>query len=68
LGAVKGGFFLRKKPLECVLPVYTNSENAITRAPGSYGIVDSGLYRNREVKWLFSQEKAPLAQSSNVNI
>jgi hypothetical protein len=27
---VKGGFFLMKKPLECVLSVYTNSENAIT--------------------------------------
>jgi hypothetical protein len=26
---VKGGFFLRKKPLECVLSVYTNSENAL---------------------------------------
>jgi hypothetical protein len=26
---VKGGFFLRKKPLECVLSVYTNPENAI---------------------------------------
>jgi hypothetical protein len=25
----KGGFFLRKKPLERVLSVYTNSENAI---------------------------------------
>jgi hypothetical protein len=29
LRAVKGGFFLRKKPLECVLSVYTNSENAL---------------------------------------
>jgi hypothetical protein len=26
---VKGGFFLMKKPLEYVLSVYTNSENAI---------------------------------------
>jgi hypothetical protein len=26
---VKGGFFLRKKPLSIVLSVYTNSENAI---------------------------------------
>jgi hypothetical protein len=31
LRAVKGGFFLRKKPLESVLSVYTNSENAIGR-------------------------------------
>jgi hypothetical protein len=30
LRAVKGGFFLRKKPLGLVLSVYTNSENAIT--------------------------------------
>jgi hypothetical protein len=29
LSAVKGGFFLKKKPLECVLSVYTNSETAI---------------------------------------
>src|ERR1700733_10629465 len=29
LSALKGGFFLRKKPLECVLSVYSNSENAI---------------------------------------
>jgi hypothetical protein len=27
--AVNGGFFLRKKPLEHVLSVYSNSENAI---------------------------------------
>jgi hypothetical protein len=26
---VKGGFFLRKKPLEYVLSVYTISENAV---------------------------------------
>ena len=32
LSAVKGGFFLRKKPLECVLSVYTNSETAIGSA------------------------------------
>jgi hypothetical protein len=25
---VKGGFFLMKKPLECVLSVYSNSETA----------------------------------------
>jgi hypothetical protein len=29
LNAAKGGFFLMKKPLECVLSVYTNSEAAI---------------------------------------
>jgi hypothetical protein len=29
LRAVKGGFFLRKNPLERVLSVYTISENAI---------------------------------------
>jgi hypothetical protein len=29
LRAVKGGFFVRKKPLECVVSVYSNSENAI---------------------------------------
>jgi hypothetical protein len=27
---LRGGFFLRKKPLSILLPVYTNSENAIT--------------------------------------
>jgi hypothetical protein len=27
---VKGGFFLKKKPLECAPSVYTNSENAST--------------------------------------
>jgi hypothetical protein len=26
---VNGGFFLRKKPLDIVLPVYSNSENAV---------------------------------------
>jgi hypothetical protein len=26
---VKGGFFLRKKPLECVLSVYINSEEVM---------------------------------------
>ena len=26
---IKGGFFLRKNPLECVVSVYSNSENAI---------------------------------------
>jgi drug/metabolite transporter (DMT)-like permease len=31
LKVVKGGFFLRKKPLECVLSVYRNSENALAR-------------------------------------
>jgi hypothetical protein len=30
LSALKGGFFLRKKPLSIVPSVYTNSENAIT--------------------------------------
>jgi hypothetical protein len=29
LSAVKGGFFLRKKPLERVVPDYTNSESAV---------------------------------------
>jgi hypothetical protein len=29
LSLVKGGFFLVKKPLECLLSVYTNSETAI---------------------------------------
>ncbi|MGB8259045.1 MAG: aldo/keto reductase [Terracidiphilus sp.] len=28
---MKGGFFLKKKPLECVAPVYSNPENAIAR-------------------------------------
>src|ERR1019366_11700 len=32
LSAVKGGFFLRKKPLECVLSVFTNSETALVDA------------------------------------
>jgi len=26
---VQGGFFLRKKPLKLVLPVYSNSETAV---------------------------------------
>jgi hypothetical protein len=30
---VRGGFFLRKKPLEYVLSVYTNSENAVEGYP-----------------------------------
>ncbi len=34
LRAVKGGLFLRKKPLECVLSVYTNSENALGKKKG----------------------------------
>jgi hypothetical protein len=29
LRALKGGFFLRKKPLSIVPSVYTNSENAV---------------------------------------
>jgi hypothetical protein len=29
LKAAKGGFSLREKPLECLLSVYSNSENAI---------------------------------------
>jgi len=29
LKAAKGGFFSRKRPLECLLSVYSNSENAI---------------------------------------
>ena len=32
LSAVKGGFFLRKRPLECVVPDYTSSESAIASA------------------------------------
>ena len=28
--AAKGGFSYRKKPLECLLPFYTNSETAIS--------------------------------------
>src|ERR1035438_997421 len=35
LSAVKGGFFLRKNPLECAVPDYTNSESAIVAAPSS---------------------------------
>jgi hypothetical protein len=35
---VKGGFFLRKKPLECVLSVYTNSENALVVSSLSFGV------------------------------
>jgi hypothetical protein len=31
LRASNGGFFLRKKPLERLVSVYTNSENAIAR-------------------------------------
>jgi hypothetical protein len=34
LKVLKGGFFLRKKPLEVVLSVYSNSENAIAEAHG----------------------------------
>jgi hypothetical protein len=33
---MEGGFFLRKKPLSSLAPVYTNSENAL-------GFVDSQL-------------------------
>ena len=29
LSVVTGGFFLMKKPLECVLSVYSNSETAV---------------------------------------
>jgi hypothetical protein len=32
LSAVKGGFFLKKKPLECVVPDYTNSEKCYSVA------------------------------------
>jgi hypothetical protein len=28
---MEGGFFLRKKPLSSLAPVYTNSENALAR-------------------------------------
>jgi hypothetical protein len=30
LGALKGGFFLWEKPLEREVPIYSNSENALT--------------------------------------
>ena len=36
LSVVKGGFFLMKKPLECVLSVYTNSETAIAALTLAY--------------------------------
>jgi len=36
---VKGGFFLRKKPLECVVSVYTNSENAIAGCADLAGLI-----------------------------
>jgi hypothetical protein len=32
---VKGGFFLRKKPLECVFSVYTNSEKMLQKRDAS---------------------------------
>jgi len=38
LSALKSGFFLRKKPLECALSVYSNSENAM----GPYACEDVG--------------------------
>jgi hypothetical protein len=48
---VKGGFFLRKKPLECVLSVYTNSETAIAGLCGKLnrGKPQSGQIGSRSV-------------------
>jgi hypothetical protein len=40
---VQSGFFLRKKPLECVLSVYVNSEKAIAARTKKRG--DDGLHR-----------------------
>jgi len=31
LNRIKGGFFLRKKPLDCVLSVKSRIENAVAR-------------------------------------
>jgi hypothetical protein len=41
LNALKGGFFLRKKPLECVPSVYSNSENAVRQRQGMAMRADS---------------------------
>jgi hypothetical protein len=50
---VKGGFFLRKKSLECVPSVYANSENAIA--------VLQLVYSGATIpKWRFPQENAAL--------
>jgi hypothetical protein len=37
LRALKGGFFLRKNPLECEFPVCSNSENAVTDTASGKG-------------------------------
>ncbi len=42
LKGVRGGSLLIKKPLERVLSVYTNSENAISKGPQSGSIADCG--------------------------
>jgi hypothetical protein len=39
LRTMRGGFFLRKKPLEEVPPVYTHSPNAIGHRNGATGRV-----------------------------
>jgi Fe-S-cluster containining protein len=52
---VKGGFFLRKNPLECVLSVCTNSENAIPAGDSELvQIMDAALAEatRRAGKWL----------------
>lgn len=38
LSAVKGGLLLRKKPLECLIPDYTNSASAIDLSHAANGI------------------------------
>jgi hypothetical protein len=54
---VKGGFFLRNEPLECVLSVYTHSKNAIlqTKRAGP-GINPEPLFANlvRLTKMLYA--------------
>jgi len=44
IDGVQGGFFLRKKPLTLVLPVYSNSETAIVGRPRHISSWDC-LYR-----------------------
>jgi hypothetical protein len=53
----EGGFFLRKKPLECLVSVYSNSENAITAARNIFLVmnikIDPAMRRMGEGTWLY---------------
>jgi hypothetical protein len=53
---VKGGFFLRKKSLECVLLAYTNPENAI----------EPGTHTHRNIRFVdrINLDSRPLVSST----